>query len=267
MLSEIILRSREKIGIMIEAEVIKPESLAGKSKEEIEGLLLWQGSERLPLSLLFDVELKGSPSSSPEETHILMQGDFSRVKRIGEGMKAGSMEIDGPAGMHLGAEMAGGSILVKGDAGSWSGREMKGGLLHIKGNCGDHVGSAYRGSWRGMTGGQIIIESNARSQLGGGLVGGQITVGGDVENFCGIRQSGGLILVKGSAVRGVGAEMNGGTIAVCQHILHPSPGFVEIAREESPKAGEVQLEGRYVKFSGDYALSKNPKGTLYSREV
>ncbi|OYV09100.1 MAG: formylmethanofuran dehydrogenase subunit C [Methanosaeta sp. NSP1] len=248
MLSEIILRSREKIGIMIEAEVIKPESLAGKSKEEIEGLLLWQGSERLPLSRFFDVELKGSPSSSPEETHILMQGDFSRVKRIGEGMKAGSMEIDGPAGMHLGAEMAGGSILVKGDAGSWSGREMKGG-------------------WRGMTGGQIVIEGNARSQLGGGLVGGQITVGGDVENFCGIRQSGGLILVKGSAVRGVGAEMNGGTIAVCQHILQPSPGFMEMAREESPKAGEVQLEGRYVKFSGDYALSKNPKGTLYCREV
>ncbi|MDD1722993.1 MAG: formylmethanofuran dehydrogenase subunit C [Methanothrix sp.] len=233
---------------MIEAEVIKPESLAGKSKEEIEGLLLWQGSERLPLSRFFDVELKGSPSSSPEETHILMQGDFSRVKRIGEGMKAGSMEIDGPAGMHLGAEMAGGSILVKGDAGSWSGREMKGG-------------------WRGMTGGQIVIEGNARSQLGGGLVGGQITVGGDVENFCGIRQSGGLILVKGSAVRGVGAEMNGGTIAVCQHILQPSPGFMEMAREESPKAGEVQLEGRYVKFSGDYALSKNPKGTLYCREV
>ena len=88
-----------------------------------------------------------------------------------------------------------------------------------------------------------------------------------MENFCGIRQSGGLILVKGSAVRGVGAEMNGGTIAVCQHILQPSPGFVEMAREESPKAAEVQLEGRYVKFSGDYALSKNPKGTLYCREV
>jgi len=266
MLSEIILRSKEKIGIMIEAEVIKPESLAGKSKEEIEGLLLWQGSERLPLSRFFDVELKGSPSS-PDETNILMQGDLSRVKRIGEGMKAGSIEIDGPAGMHLGAEMAGGSIVVKGNAGSWSGREMKGGLLHIKGNCGDHVGSAYRGSWRGMTGGQIIIEGNARSQLGGGLAGGQITVGGDVENFCGIRQSGGLILVRGSAVRGVGAEMNGGTIAVCKDILQPSPGFVETGREDDPLVGELKLEGRFVKLSGDYALSKNAKGIIYCREV
>ena len=265
-MAEIILKIREKIGIMVEAEAISPESFAGKGKEEIEALLVWQGPEKLPLSRFFDVEASG-PSASPEETRIIMQGDLSRVKRIGEGMKAGSIEIDGPAGMHLGAEMAGGSILVKGNAGSWSGREMKGGLLHIKGNCGDHVGSAYRGSWRGMTGGQIIVEGNARSQLGGGLAGGQITVGGDVENFCGIRQSGGLILVQGSAVRGVGAEMNGGTIVVGKDILQPSPGFVETAREADPKLGEVQLEGRYVKFTGDYALSKNAKGTLYCKEV
>ena len=265
-MAEIILKIREKIGIMVEAEAIKPESFAGKSKEEIEALLVWQGPEKLPLSSFFDVEAS-SPSASPEETRIILQGDLSRVKRIGEGMKAGSIEIDGPAGMHLGAEMAGGSILVKGNAGSWSGREMKGGLLHIKGDCGDHVGSAYRGSWRGMTGGQIIIEGNARSQLGGGLAGGQITVGGDVENFCGIRQSGGLILVRGSAVRGVGAEMNGGTIAVCKDILQPSPGFVETAREEDPLLGEVKLEGRFVKLAGDFALSKNAKGTICCREV
>ena len=266
-MAEIIHKIREKIGIMVEAEAISPESFAGKGKEEIEALLVWQGPEKLPLSSFFDVELSGSPSASAEETRIIMQGDLSRVKRIGEGMKAGSIEIDGPAGMHLGAEMVGGSILVKGNAGSWSGREMKGGLLHIKGNCGDHVGSAYRGSWRGMTGGQIIVDGNARSQLGGGLAGGQITVEGDVENFCGIRQSGGMILVRGSAVRGVGAEMNGGAIAVCKDILQPSPGFVETGREEDPKLGEVQLEGRFVKYAGDYALSKNAKGTLYCREV
>jgi formylmethanofuran dehydrogenase subunit C len=265
-MAEILLKGKGKIGIMIEAEAIKPESFAGKSKEEIEGLLIWQGPLKRPLSEFFDVDLKGSPSG-PEETHIIMEGDFSRVKRIGEAMNAGSIEIRGSAGMHLGAEMAGGSILVDGDAGSWSGREMKGGLIHIRKSCGDHVGSAYRGSWRGMTGGQIIIEGSARSQLGGGLAGGQITVGGDVENFCGIRQSGGQIIVRGSAVRGVGAEMNGGSIAVCKEILQLSPGFVETAREENPKIGEVQLDGRYVKFAGDYALGKNPKGTLYCKEV
>ena len=263
--AEIYLKSKGKVGIMIEAEVIKPESFAGKKIEEIERLVVWQGAIELPLSEFFDVEVNGS--AQPEETKVIIDGDVSRVKRIGQAMKSGSIEISGSAGMHLGAEMAGGSIFVKGDAGSWSGREMKGGLLHIGGNCGDHVGCSYRGSWRGMTGGQIRIDKNARSQLGGGLVGGQIVVAGNVENFCGIRMNGGVIVVKGTAIRGVGAEMNGGIIAVCKDIKQFSPGFLEVGREENPKLGEVQLEGKYLKFTGDYALGKNPKGTLFCEEV
>ncbi|MDD4162236.1 MAG: formylmethanofuran dehydrogenase subunit C [Methanothrix sp.] len=263
-MAEILLRSKGSIGIMVEAEVISPDVFAAKKKEEIEGLIVWQGPEELPLAEFFDVDVNGA--GSPEETKILIEGDVSRVKRIGQGMKAGSIEIRGPAGMHLGAEMAGGSIFVQGDARSWAGREMKGGLLHIAGSSGDHVGCAYRGSWRGMTGGQIIVDGSARSQLGGGLVGGQIVVAGNVENFCGIRQSGGLILVRGSAVRGTGAEMNGGTIAVCGAIKQFSPGFVETGREKNPKLGDMQLEGSFKKFTGDYALGKNPKGSLYFRE-
>ncbi|MCX6678016.1 MAG: formylmethanofuran dehydrogenase subunit C [Methanothrix sp.] len=269
-MAEILLRPKGSIGIMVEAEVISPNIFAGKNKAEIEGLLVWQGPVQLPLGEFFDVDVRsaaGLPERArPEETSILIEGDISRVKRIGQGMKAGWIEIHGCAGMHLGAEMAGGSILVQGNAGSWAGMGMLGGLLHIAGSAGDHIGSAYRGSWRGMTGGTIQIDGNARSQLGGGLVGGKIVVAGNVENFCGIRQSGGLILVKGSAVRGTGAEMNGGTIAVCGAIKQFTPGFVETGREENPKLGDVQLEGWYAKFTGDYALGKNPKGSLYCRE-
>ena len=118
-----------------------------------------------------------------------------------------------------------------------------------------------------MTGGQIQIEGNARSQLGGGLVGGSITVAGNVENFCGIRQSGGLILVKGNAVRGLGAEMAGGAVAIFGEIKQFCPGFIDAGHEDNPKVGELQLEGRFAKFTGDFALSKNPKGLLYCREV
>ncbi len=239
--------------------------LLGLSKEEIEKLHVWQGPRELPLSEFFEVEVRAG--ETPEETKIVIDGDVSRVKRIGQGMKAGKIEILGSAGMHLGAEMAGGSILVQGSADSWAGMEMKGGLLQIAGSAGDHVGSAYRGSWRGMTGGQIQIEGNARSQLGGGLVGGSITVAGNVENFCGIRQSGGLILVKGNAVRGLGAEMTGGVIAVFGEIKQFCPGFVDAGQEDNPKIGELQLEGKFAKFTGDFALSKNPKGLLYCREV
>ncbi len=268
-MAEIILRSRGSIGIMVEAETIRPDIFAGKKKEEIEGLLVWQGPVQLPLVEFFDVDVSAAAPAEdqrPEDTNILIEGDVSRVKRIGQGMKAGRIEICGCAGMHLGTEMAGGSILVRGDAGSWAGMEMKGGLLHIMGNGADHIGSAYRGSWRGMTGGEIQIDGNARSQLGGGLAGGRIIVAGNVENFCGIRQSGGLILVKGSAVRGVGAEMNGGTIAVCKAIKQFTPGFVETGREENVLLGDIALEGWYARFTGDYALGKNPKGSLYCKE-
>jgi len=261
-MAEIRLVPRGKIGITVEAEVIRPDLIAGKTKEEIERLTVWQGPRELPLSQFFEVELHGS---APEETKIIIDGEVSRVKRIGQGMKSGMIEILGSAGMYTGAEMTGGSILVRGDAGSWSGMEMKGGLLKITGNVGDHIGSAYRGSWRGMTGGQILIAGDAKSQLGGGLAGGSITVEGNVENFCAIRQSGGLILIKGNAVRGLGAEMNGGTVVIFGEVKNFSPGFVHQGVESNPKIGEIELEGRFARFLGDYAASKNPKGVLLTR--
>jgi formylmethanofuran dehydrogenase subunit C len=263
-MAEIKLVPKGKIGITVEAEVIRPDEFSRMSKEEIERLQVWQGPRELPLSEFFDVSVR--EGGKPEETKIVIDGDVSRVKRIGQGMKAGKIEILGSAGMHLGAEMAGGSIFVQGSAGSWAGMEMKGGLLQVAGSVGDHVGSAYRGSWRGMTGGQIQIDGNARSQLGGGLVGGQIIVAGDVENFCGVRQNGGLILVKGNAVRGLGAEMTGGTAAILGEIKQFCPGFMESGHEDNPKLGELQLDGRFARFTGDYAISKNPKGVLYCRE-
>ncbi len=258
---EVLLRPKGEIGIMVEAEVISPDIFAGRTKEEIEGLVVWQGPTNHPLSEFFEVALSGDGPA--EETAILIDGDVPRVKRIGHAMNAGRIEIRGSVGMHVGSEMSGGSILVKGNAGSWAGMEMKGGLLQIEGDAGDHVGSAYRGSWRGMSGGSILIEGDARSQLGGGLSGGEIVVGGDVENFCGIRQAGGLILAHGTAVRGVGALMNGGTIAVCGGIKQFPPGFVDAGQEEDPKLGENQLVGIFNKLLGDYAIAQNPKGVLY----
>ncbi|HWQ18825.1 MAG TPA: formylmethanofuran dehydrogenase subunit C [Methanotrichaceae archaeon] len=263
-MGSIMLKPKGPVGIMVEAEVISPAAFAGRSREEIEQLLVWQGPVQMPISEFFEVIVEAGGNGTPEDTSIIIDGDVDRVKHIGHGMKAGRIEINGSAGMHIGSEMAGGTILVRGNAGSWAGMEMKGGLLQIQGDAGDHVGCVYRGSWRGMSGGKILIEGDARSQLGGGMTGGEIQVGKDVENFCGIRQSGGLIIVKGNAVRGVGAEMTGGTIAVCGRIKQLSPGFVEAGSEDNPKLGENPLAGKFTRLSGDYAISKNPKGVLYA---
>ncbi len=261
-MSEVLLRPKGSIDIMIEAEAINPDVFAGKKTSEIEQLIAWQGAKQLPLSDFFDVE--GSAGSTAADTKIIIEGDVPRVKHIGHGMKAGEIVIEGSSGMHVGSEMIGGSILVKGDAGSWAGMEMKGGTLHIVGNAGDHVGCAYRGSWRGMNGGRILIDGNAKSQLGGGMSGGEIHVGGSVENFAGIRMNSGLIVIKGDAIRGVGAEMSGGTFVVSGKIKQFSPGFEYAGIEKNPKIGETVLSGEFMKFAGDFAITRTPKGILYA---
>lgn len=261
-MSEVILRPKGSIDIMIEAEAINPDIFAGKTLSEIEQLIIWQGAKQLALSGFYDVE--GSAGSTAADTKIIVKGDVPRVKHIGHGMKAGEIVIEGSAGMHVGSEMIGGSILVKGDAGSWAGMEMKGGTLHITGNAGDHVGCAYRGSWHGMNGGKILIDGNARSQLGGGMNGGEIHVGGSVDNFAGIRMNSGLIVIKGDAIRGVGAQMSGGIFVVSGRIKQLSPGFEYAGTEQNPKAGGTALSGEFMKFTGDYAISKTPKGILFA---
>ena len=260
-MEEVILIPKGTIGIKLEADVITPDSFAGKSAEEIGNLPVWQGPKTYPLTDFFEVI--GSGGKSAEDTLIRIKGDTFRIKRIGEGMSAGKIEIEGSAGMHVGTGMKGGKILVYGDADSWAGMEMTGGLLHIKGNAGDHVGCAYRGKWHGMKGGRIVIEGSARHQLGGGMDGGEILVDGNVESFCGIRQNGGLIVVKGRALRGVGAEMAGGTIVIGGKIERFSPGFEYASMENRVTSGDVELIGEFKKFIGDYAISKRAKGVLY----
>ncbi|WP_349682318.1 formylmethanofuran dehydrogenase subunit C [Methanosarcina sp. UBA289] len=260
-MAEVVLIPKKEIDIKVEADVITPDAFAGKNAEEIGNLEVWQGPKTYPLSEFFEVI--GNGGSSAAETLIRMKGDAMRIKRIGEGMSAGKIEIEGSAGMHVGTEMKGGEIVVCGDADSWAGMEMTGGLLHIKGNAGDHVGCAYRGKWHGMKGGRIVIEGSARHQLGGGMDGGEIIVEGNVESFCGIRQNGGLIFVKGGALRAVGAEMAGGTIVIGGKIERFSPGFEFASMENSVKCGEVELIGDFKKFTGDYAISKRAKGALY----
>ncbi|KKG11382.1 formylmethanofuran dehydrogenase subunit C [Methanosarcina sp. 2.H.A.1B.4] len=261
-MSEVILILKREIDIKLEADVITPDSFADKNAEEIGSLPIWQGPKTYPLSDFFEVN--GNGGSSAAETQIRIKGDVMRVKRIGEGMSAGKIEIEGSAGMHVGSGMKGGEILVSGDADSWAGMEMLGGLLHIKGNAGDHVGCAYRGKWHGMKGGRIVIEGSARHQLGGGMDGGEILVEGNVEGFCGIRQNGGVIVVKGRALRGVGAEMAAGTIVVGGLIERFTPGFEYTGMVDGLTQGGVELTGEFKKFTGDYAISKRAKGVLYA---
>jgi len=119
--------------IPIEAEVIDPSLLAGKSLAEIAHLPVQHGNAQLPLAEFFQV------AGDAADQDIVIEGDCGRVKWIGARMKTGRITVHGDAGMHLGAEMAGARSRVHGRAATL-GAEMRGGRIRVHGDAGDLAG-------------------------------------------------------------------------------------------------------------------------------
>ncbi|MCX6000398.1 MAG: formylmethanofuran dehydrogenase subunit C [Chloroflexi bacterium] len=200
---------KEPLAIPVEADCICPDVFADKTCPEIEGLPLHHGNRERKLGELFRVDGERS-------VYIRIEGDVSRVKRIGYGMTKGRVVIKGNAGMHLGAAMSDGEIVVEGNASDWLGVEMKGGVIRIKGDAGNSVGGAYRGSKSGMKQGVIIIEGNAGTEVGERMRKGTIAIMGGAGDSLGVGMLGGTIIVFGRTGIRPGAQMRRGTIVIFQ---------------------------------------------------
>lgn len=248
----ITIKPKRQIRISVEAENISPDKFANKTEEEIRSIEAWMGNQKTTLGELFSVKVEGS--GTVDETKIFMQGDFSRVKRIGEGMTSGLIMIKGDVDMHLGAKMKGGRITVSGNADSWVGREMQGGEIIIEGNANYYVGSGYRGETCGMRGGRIVVMGNVRDFLGEHMCGGEIVVKGNAGLLPGLSNKGGKIVIEGSTSR-PGSEMTKGTI-----IVEEVEEMIPVFRSE----GKEVVDGiTYKKYVGDVIV--NGKGLLYVR--
>lgn len=260
---EVLLTLRKPPLLSLEAENISPSVFAGKSRKEIEELQVLYGAVEHPLKDFFKVE--GSAAENAEETRIIVEGDLSRVKRIGQGMKAGEILVKGSAGLYVGAEMRGGKIIVEGDAGDFSGQRMRGGELVIKGNAGNYLGATYRGDWRGMRGGTITVEGGAGSENGEFMVGGKIHIKGDCGPFIGLHMKKGLIIVDGAVPRRAGAQMIGGTIVINGRVGEMLPSFVLKDEKENISIDGETFEGVYLRYSGDHAEPR-AKGVVYLKK-
>jgi formylmethanofuran dehydrogenase subunit C len=246
----IVIEPLRAFEVSVEAEVISPDRLAALSLGQIGMLAIWLGNRRSLLSDLFRVAGEDAPSS-PAETLIRLAGDFSRVKRIAEGMSAGTVEVLGDAGMHAGNGMKGGLLEIRGRADDWLGREMRGGKILVVGDAGNYVGAGYRGEKCGMRGGEIEISGNAGDYLGEHICGGSIRVKGDAGDFPGAANQGGTIYIGGSTYL-PGAEMTKGAITV---------GGTARVLPSYQRADVVTVEGKeYQKYLGD--LVENGKGEL-----
>lgn len=255
--------------VPLEASNIRADKLAGITRTEIEKLSVQHGNRHQVVADFFTV--KGEHSES-----LVLQGDLSRVKRIGAGMSRGKIRIEGDTGAHLGAGMSGGEIFVDGNAGDWLGAEMSGGLLEIHGNAGHMVGSAYRGSPAGVSGGEIIVHGNAGNEVGCVMRNGLLVIGGNSGDFTGVNMLAGTIIVLGSPGIRTAAGMKRGTVVSMNKVdILPTfkyscfykPDFIRLyllhLRDRGLGIGDEQISGNYARWCGDIVELNRGEILLY----
>lgn len=244
--------------VPLEAEVISPDQLQGKSEQEAAELPIFHGNNQHKLSDFFNI------NGTVEDGKVEVDGDLSKVKLLGAGMTFGQLKINGSVGAHLGAQMSGGEIWVSGDAGDWVGREMSGGRITIKGNAGHMVGSAVRGAPVGILGGEILIFGDAKNEVGNSMRRGLIAIGGNSGDFTGVSMKAGTIVVLGKLGLRPGAGMVRGSIISAESaVLLPTfsynttyePSVIRnifiYLRKQGFAIEDRHINGNYQRWSGD----------------
>jgi formylmethanofuran dehydrogenase subunit C len=195
---------------------------------------------------------------------IIIDGDLSNVKRIGEKMTGGEIVINGDVGMHVGNQMSGGKILVNGNADDWAGAMLNGGELEITGDAGNYIGAAYRGFWKGMTKGVIKLKGKVgvESMLwANGSVPAKrfpTLICGSAGSFLGIHNHGGTIIVEGDVDRCTGADQIWGTIVIKGKVSRLLPSYKKIGEvKEIELPNGEKITGKFIEYSGDHSVKKN----------
>ena len=263
------LKLRAVPEVPLETEVVRPDTLSGKSEKEIAALPLLYGNRRVDLGEFFSV-------SGQANGELRVEGDLAKVKYIGAGMTGGRLIVEGDVGSHLGAVMTGGEIEVRGNGGDWVGPEMQGGRITIKGNAGHMLGSGYRGSQIGMVDGEIIVHGNAGNETGGTMRNGLIAIAGDCGDFAGVNMRAGTIVVLGKLGNRFGAGMKRGSIVTMHEAeLLPTftyactyrPTFLRLYLYRLRKFGleiaDSYFTGPYKRWSGDAVELNRGEALIY----
>jgi len=266
-MSEIKLKLKKQPDFPLEADSISPDNFAGKTAADIKKLILYHGNKEVKLGDFFDVTGK---TSNVNDIKIIIDGDLSNIKRIGEKMSGGEIVINGDVGMHVGNHMKGGKITVNGNADDWAGAMLKGGELEISGDAGNYVGSAYRGFWKGMENGIIKVQGKvgresmlwARSSKGAGKF--PILYCGEAGVFLGMHNHGGTIVVEKDVERWIGADQAWGTIVVKGKVEKTLPSYKQMGEvKEIELPNGEKISGKFMEYSGDHTIKKETNGRLY----
>jgi len=245
------VRPGEKSFVPIEAEIIAPKTFLS----DYSSCTVWRGNRELLLSEVFDIACEGV-AVSEDDVEIILRGDTSKIKRVGEYMDGGKITIEGDIGMHCGNFMSNGTIEIHGNADGWLGREMTGGHIICHGNAGHYCGSGYRGEKNGMSGGIIEVFKDAGDFCAECLSGGEVIVKGSCGDMAGVDMKDGILTIYGDCTRLCG-NMKGGIATVFGTVHGMMPTF--------RKQDDVVVEGRTMScFMGD--VGNRGKGTLQISE-
>lgn len=205
------LRLAADLSIPIEVDSLRLENLREQSADEVARTAVQYGNRLLPCGEFFRVS-----GSARDDQTIVWEGDCARVHRMAAGLTAGTVLVEGNAGMRLGAGLRGGEVLVSGNADDGLGTQMRGGRIIVRGHAGNRVGAQEPGERRGMTGGEILIHGCAGHEVGERMRRGLIAVGGEIGDAAGWGMIAGTILVAGLPGKHLGGGMKRGTIALLQ---------------------------------------------------
>lgn len=245
----------------IDCSPLTPDKLAGKTPEDIAGIELVSGRQRLPAGALFDI-------SGDDVSQIRFDNAHSKLDHIGHAMQSGEITINGNAGAYLGQFMENGLITVNGNTDIYTACEMQGGQIKINGNAGDFVGGARSGYKNGMNGGTVIITGNSGERTGDHMRRGLILIEGDAGDYCASRMIAGTIAVLGQVGRHLGYGMKRGTLLLDNppqhgisanfndcgpHTLAFLPLMIKAFQHFDTRFASLEPYSRVQRYAGDIA--------------
>jgi formylmethanofuran dehydrogenase subunit C len=189
------LRFTNPTPLPVDARALVPAALAGRSEAELAAILLQVGNRRVPLGELARI-------TPGEDEHLVLEGAFATLDRLGHGMECGRLEIYGDVGAYLGQGMSGGRIELFGSTGVYTAANMRGGTIHVTAHVGDFLAAALPGDAAGMQDGTVLVGGNAGDRVGDRMRRGLIAVHGRLGDFAASRMIGGTIL----GLHGCGAD-------------------------------------------------------------
>jgi formylmethanofuran dehydrogenase subunit C len=204
---------------------LSPQNLAGKTIAEIERIDVGTTRVRVTAGDVFRIR-------DGDRTTLVFEGGAERFDRVGMGLTAGSIRVEGEVGVEAGRLMSGGQLTIHGRAGPFAGSGMKGGTLTIQGDAGERLAGPLSGETVGMSGGVLHVRGDAGERAGDRLRRGFILIEGRAGSYAGSRMIAGTLAIGGEAGDLPGYLMGRGTILLGRGATLVSPSFGDCGEHE-----------------------------------